>query len=226
MSTDCDRVRELAPELALRIADGEERAWALEHLADCPACRAHVERLSGVADELVHLAPAVEPPAGFDGRVAGAMAPAPAREPRRRYFAAPALAALVAAAAAALAVWVALDDDRELADSYRDTLAVANGEYFDAAAMAVPGGREVGYVYGYEGRASWVLVVLYDGVEDGTYEVELVTDDGRNVPFRELEIEDGNGSIGAVTPVDYHELAEVRVLDGMGREVADSELHE
>jgi hypothetical protein len=226
MSGDCERLRELAPELALGIADGEERAWALEHLGDCPACRAHVEHLSGVADELIHLAPAVEPPAGFDGRVVGGMAPAPSRSPRRRRWAVPALAALAAAAVAALAVWVALDDDRELADSYRDTLAVADGEYFDAASMAVPGGREVGYVYGYQGRASWVLVVLYDGVDDGSYEVELVTEDGRNVPFRELEIEEGNGSIGAVTPVDYHELAEVRVLDGMGREVADSELRE
>jgi Putative zinc-finger len=226
MSAECERVRELAPELALGIADGEERAWALEHLADCAACRAHVERLSGVADELVHLAPAVEPPPGFDGRVAGGMAPAPAREPRPRRWAIPALAALAAAAAAALAVWVALDDDRDLADSYRDTLAVANGEYFDAASMAVPGGEEVGYVYGYQGRASWVLVVLYDGVDDGKYEVELVTEEGRNLPFRELEIEGGNGSIGAVTPVAYHRLAEVRVLDGMGREVADSELRE
>ena len=35
MSADCERLRELAPELALGIADGEERAWALEHLADC-----------------------------------------------------------------------------------------------------------------------------------------------------------------------------------------------
>lgn len=226
MSADCERVRELAPEVALGIADGEERAWALEHLADCPACRAHVERLSVVADELIHLAPAIEPPPGFDGHVAGGMAPASAREPSRRRWAVPAMAALAAAAAAALAGWVVLDDDRELADSYRDTLAVANGEYFDAASMAVPGGEEVGYVYGYQGRASWVLVVLYDGVEDGSYEVELVTEDGRDLPFRELEIEDGNGSIGAVTPVDYHKLAEVRVLDGMGREVAESELHE
>jgi hypothetical protein len=156
----------------------------------------------------------------------GGLTSAPKRAPWRRRIAVPALAAVAAAAIGAFTVWAALDDDRELAESYRDTLAVANGEYFDAASVAVPGGREVGYVYGYQGRASWVLVVLYDGVEDGSYEVELVTEDGRNLPFRELEIEQGNGSIGAVTPVAYRKIAEVRVLDGMGREVADSELHE
>ena len=226
MSAECERLRQLAPELALGIADGEDRAWALEHLADCPACRAHVDRLSGVADELVHLAPPVEPPAGFDGRVAGGMA-APARPaPWRRRITVPALAAVAAAAVAALAVWVALDDDRELADSYRDTLAVANGEYFDAASLQIPGGEEVGYVYGYQGRASWVLVVLYDGVGSGRYDVELVTRDGRNLPLRELQVEDGEGSVGAVTPVDYRDLSEVRVLDGHGREVADSELRD
>ena len=68
---------------------------------------------------------------------------------------------------AALAVWVALDDDRDLADSYRDTLAVANGEYLEAAPLAAPGGGKAGYVYGYQGRASWVMAVVYDRVEDG-----------------------------------------------------------
>ena len=62
----------------------------------------------------------------------------------RRRIAAPALAAIAAAAVAAFAVWAALDDDRDLADSYRDTLAVANGEYFDAAPMQVPAGERSG----------------------------------------------------------------------------------
>ena len=101
----------------------------------------------------------------------------------RRRIVAPALAAIAAAAVAAFAVWTALDDDRDLADSYRDTLAVANGEYFDAATMQVPGGREVGYVYGYQGRASWVLVVIYDAVDTGRYDVELVARDGRHLPL-------------------------------------------
>jgi hypothetical protein len=226
MSGEHERFREFAPELALGIADGEDRAWALEHLADCPACRAHLERLSATADELALLAPPAEPPAGFEGRVVGGLAPGPRHVTWRQRLAIPALAAAAAAAVAALAVWVALDDDRDLADSYRDTLAVANGEYLDAAPLAAPGGDWVGYIYGYQGQASWVMAVVHDGVEAGRYRVELVTDEGGQMRLGGLSVVGGEGSVGAVTPVPYEEIAEVRLLDDRGREVADSKLHE
>ena len=148
----------------------------------------------------------------------------PASPGHARRFARPLAAALAAAALAAGVVWLALADDRELADSYRDTLAVASGEYFDASTLELPGGRKAGYVYGYQGRSSWVFAVVYDGVEPGEYMLELVTRGGERLPLRELVIEGDNGSAGAVTPVPYSRLAEVRLLDADGREVADSEL--
>jgi Putative zinc-finger len=224
----CERLHELAPELALGIADGEERAWALDHLAGCPDCRVRVERLAALADELLALGPVAEPPAGFEARVAEAIASSSrarrARPSGWRRLALPAVAALAAAACGAAAMWIALDDDRDLANSYRETLAVANGEYFDAAPLELPCEQRAGYVYGYQGRASWVLAVVYDGVPDGRYELELVTADGRKFPLRELEVADGRGSSGAVTPVDFSELAQVRLLDEGGREVAESDV--
>ncbi len=131
---------------------------------------------------------------------------------------------MAAAACAAGVVWAVLEDDRDLADSYRETLAVANGEYFDAAPMELPGGEKVGYVYGYQGRTSWVLAVVYDGVEPGRYRLQLVSTEGEKLPLRALEVADGRGSAGAALPIDYDELAEVRLLDSAGREVADSDL--
>jgi hypothetical protein len=223
---NCERLREIAAELALGITDGEERARALDHLATCPECRAHVERLSSVADELALLAPPADPPPGFEERVATAMRPAPGRSRRiGRLIAAPALAAVTAALIAAAAVWLALDDDRELAGAYREALAVADGEYFTAAPLERPGGATSGYVYGYQGRASWVLAVVFDGVDPGDYELQGVTNDGERLALRALSVgADGRGSAGGVTPVEYHELAEVRLLDRGGREVAESEL--
>jgi hypothetical protein len=226
MSGDCDRLREVAAELALGIADGEDRARALDHLDGCAECRAHLERLSSLADELLLLSPAAEPPAGFEGRVAAAMQSPPRRAALARRLAVPALAALAAAAVAGVAVWAALADDRDLADSYRETLAVADGEYLDAAPLEAPGGEKVGYVYGYQGRSSWVLALVYDGVPAGDYELELVTDGGEHRPLRKLTIAGDEGSAGGVTPVPYSEVAEVRLLDGDGREVADSRLWE
>ncbi len=225
-SVDCERLHEIAPELALGIADGEDRARALDHLADCNGCRAHLERLAAVADELLLLAPSAEPPPGFEERAA-ASASTPTRRPTfARRFAIPALAGGMAAVIAAVVVWAAGGDDRELADSYRETLAVANGKYFDAAALEAPGGAKVGYVYGYEGRASWVLAVVYDGVRDGEYRLGLVTDDGERKTLRWMEVSGGEGSEGAVTPMPYRDVAEVRLLSDSGHEVAEANLHD
>jgi len=54
----CEQTRDLAAELALGITDGEERAHALRHLAECAECRRAVEEYSAVTDELLMLAPA------------------------------------------------------------------------------------------------------------------------------------------------------------------------
>jgi len=228
MSSDprCERVRELAPELALGIADGEERAEALEHLARCPDCRRYLEELSVSADELLLLAPAHEPPPGFEDRVLAQIVPRRSRGWRRALV--PAAAAAVAAVAAAAAVWFATDSDRDIADRYGETLAVANGEYFDAAPLEAAGGRQIGTVFGYEGDPSWCMVVVGgdDGtpVRSGTYEMQLVTEDGRRVPWGSLEVSEGVGSAGHTMELDYHELAEVRLLDSDREEVAEAEL--
>jgi hypothetical protein len=218
---DCARMRAMAAEVALGIADGADRAWALDHLAGCTGCRGRVEELSALADELVMLAPSVEPPPDFEGRVAGAIEPP--RKRLRQRFAIPAVAA-VAAACAAAAMWFALADDRDLADDYRATLAVANGEHFDAKPVLLADGTKVGYVYGYQGRTSWVLAVMYDCPYDGTYELEGVTTDGSRIAISPIEIQDGRGSVGRATSVDYDSLAEIHVVDEAGHEVAASDL--
>ena len=41
-SAECGRFRELAPEIALGLVAGHERAEALAHLQDCPACSQHI----------------------------------------------------------------------------------------------------------------------------------------------------------------------------------------
>jgi anti-sigma-K factor RskA len=66
---DCARLRELAPELALGVLTGEERAEARKHLATCPDCREYVLELTSVGDSLLALVPGAEPPLGFEDRV-------------------------------------------------------------------------------------------------------------------------------------------------------------
>ena len=70
----CETVREIAPDVALGLLTGEERAEALAHLERCDRCRAEVASLAVVADEVLLAGPRVAPPAGFADRVVAAVA--------------------------------------------------------------------------------------------------------------------------------------------------------
>jgi Putative zinc-finger len=220
----CEDTRELAAELALGIADGADRARALRHLAECPECRRSVEELSGVVDQLLLLAPQHEPPAGFESRVVSRIAPPrPARGRRRRTFLIP---LATAAAAAALAVGVVLgatSDDRRLADQYRETLAAANGSYFEAARLHDADGRHVGLVYGYRGVASWIYVDLYRD-QSADYRAELVLTSGRRVPLPTFRLDRATGSAGRAIPVDLEGVARVELVGSRDGDVLTATL--
>ena len=86
----CEQVRALAPDLAIGIADGQERDAALRHAATCAECRLLVSELSSVADDLLLLAPSHEPPSGFAARTLARISPPAARRrptrPGTRHF--------------------------------------------------------------------------------------------------------------------------------------------
>jgi hypothetical protein len=65
----CADVQEVAPELALDLLTGPERAAALTHLAGCAACRSDVASLTDVGEAMLSIAPEVPPSAGFESRV-------------------------------------------------------------------------------------------------------------------------------------------------------------
>ncbi|HEX5619418.1 MAG TPA: hypothetical protein VFX51_13420 [Solirubrobacteraceae bacterium] len=209
----CEETRELAAELSLGIADGADRARALRHLAECPECRRSVEELSAVVDQLLLLAPQHEPPAGFESRVMSHMAPPrPARRRRRWRVALVPVAAATAAAALAVGVVLGMtSDDRRLADQYRETLAAANGSYFEATRLQDADGGRAGLVYGYRGDPSWIYVDVYtDGAAD--YRAELVLTSGRRVPLPTLRLDPTTGSAGQAIPVDLERVARVELV--------------
>jgi hypothetical protein len=207
----CEETRQLAAELALGIADGEERARALRHLAECADCRRKLGELSEVADELLVLSPETEPPAGFESRVLARLNPS--RRPRhwRRRFAVLAPAA-VAAALAATIVLAATADERRLADHYRATLATANGRDFEAARLHAPADVPAGVVYAYRGSPSWMFVAVYRPYRSGEYAVELALRSGRRVPLPGLRIDPRTGSAGQILPVDLHDVSTVLLV--------------
>jgi Putative zinc-finger len=209
--TDCDEVRELAPELALGIASGEERARALEHLAVCPACRAFVEEMSDVSDELLLLAPALEPPVGFESRMIDSY-----RARRKK----PRLAMVLAAAALLLfagagATYLALRHDVRFADHYRKVFAAAQGQYF-ASSPLYSGDRPLGQAFAYQGSPSWVFVVLDGANTAHNYRVKLVTRNGTEIPLGSFTRTVGTTSWGKALPVDLRSVWTVRVVPDRG----------
>jgi hypothetical protein len=75
MSTiNCDQFQDMAPDLALGLLAGDDRGAALTHLVACGRCRRQLEGLVQVADDLLLLAPAVEPEIGFESRVMARLA--------------------------------------------------------------------------------------------------------------------------------------------------------
>jgi hypothetical protein len=226
---NCEATRDLAAEIALGIADGRERAEALRHLSTCAECRHEVEQLSQVADELLMLAPVQEPPVGFESKVLGALGTQrPPRGRRARSLSpgwlsarwlaprlGPALAAVAVTAAALIAVY---NDDRQTADRYRETLAAADGRYFQAEPLADAAGARGGVAFGYEGSPSWVFLTVDRAHRDDISKGELVTKDGQTIRLPSFEL-DGKGSWGGAIPVNLYEVASIRLLGEGSREM-------
>ena len=224
MSDDgCQETREVLSELALGVADGAERARALEHVADCTDCRRELERQSAIADGLLTLAPEQEPPIGFELRVLQAIWP-PA--PRRRWALwRPLAVAATVVAAVAVTVGVmqaSFRDERRLADQYREALAQANGTYFGARPLADPAGRQGGVLWVYRGAPSWILVTVDSAYRDAVAEAELVDRGGRRIPLAEFRL--ANGAWGGAIPLDLAHVAAVHLTGDDGRSVLVAQL--
>jgi anti-sigma-K factor RskA len=219
----CEQVRDLAPELALGIAEGEERDAALRHLDGCGGCRQLVSELSSVGDQLLQLAPAHDPPAGFESRVLGALTEPPRhgrfRPPARRWrwVATAAAAVVLAAALGAGSVLLATAGDRRLAAGYQAVLSQGQGAYFLAAPLQGSQGR-VGTVFGYQGQPSWAMVTLQSPIRaEGRFQVLVVTRDGRYLSLGDAALGGAKGTWGGQLPVDLSEVHELRFVGSDGR---------
>jgi anti-sigma factor RsiW len=214
MDARCEEIRELAPELALGIVEGEERGRALEHLADCPDCRRRVEELAEVADQLLLLAPHREVPVGFESQVLRRVLPTPRPRRRRRRLRLVLAPAAAAVAAAAITLGIVSGDLRD-ASHYHQTLQEANGKEFEAYSLYGGGGSLAGTVFSYQGAPNWLLITVDPAHRADLRAAQLVMDDGRQVPLNWFHL-DLSGSSGGGLPVDPHRVSVLRLLPGAG----------
>jgi hypothetical protein len=216
----CRQCRELAPELALGVLSGVERAHALAHLDHCTTCRNAVSALALTGDRLIELLPGAEPPVGFEHRVLTAVGP-PSPLARRWRWWLPAAAVMIALALVG-GGWTL--GRASLGIGPLTTGAAARTILFAPLRSGLDGsgGEEIGQAYLYPDRPSWIYLSL-DADNDaitGTVRCELVRRDGSTVPIGTFTLAKGYGAWGAPITTDRDSLATARVIDSTGATVA------
>ena len=214
-ASTCVEVRELAPELALGIVGGPERAEALEHTSECGPCRALVGELAEAADALPLLAAEAEPPPGFEERVLGAL-----KAPRRRNRRLVAAAFAIAAAAAAIVSIVGV----RLVESVQDSNSVASAaSHVRSAQMTGATGVEVGNVFASNGKPSAVMVNVNYWVPSGEYRIEFRTG-STDKYLGDVTIRDGRGWWGGVANLPNAGTGSVVLVDTAGGVTCEARL--
>lgn len=215
---DCERVRALVSEVALGLASGDDRAMVLRHAAQCAECREVIRQTAAAGDELLLIAPSHEPPPGFEGAVLQRLEAEWNRGARpRRVLLTVAAALLIALIGAAGALWITAEE-RDVGAYYQALLERTDGDYLAASLLHDESGAEVGVLYAYQGKPSWMFVVMRDERSADLYEVVAVSEAGERVNLGSADFEE-RGWWGTELPVPVHDVRAFR-LEGAARSLS------
>jgi len=200
----CSQVQEAAPELALGVLGGAERAEVVHHVDHCARCRAVVAQFAEAADALPLLAPELEPPAGFEVRTVARLG-AGRRRSRRRVLVA---AAVAAAMAAILSISIVRIVESQSGGTSAKPVTVA---------MAATSGKvPVGWAYVTNGVSVAVAVDYGIGVPDGEYTVRVDPAAGPAHDLGTMTITRGRGSFTGKSPEPLTPGSTISMVDASG----------
>ena len=216
---DCDRVADLVPELALGLLDGAERAAVLGHVEGCSRCQADLAGLTEVGEHLLLLAPASEPPPGFESRVLAQLAPSPRRGRARwrpLWVAAAAVLVVLVTAGAVLALGRGDDGGDVRADTVLATVDMMDDEGEVVAAAAYHRGEAGEPAMLAVDMADWVAELQARGIPDDA-EWWLVVEDSSGEPHRYLLPITPTADIRLVHGPSASDAATATITTGDGR---------
>jgi hypothetical protein len=222
---DCAVFQDAAPELALGILTGPDRAAALKHMERCASCQAEVALLAAAADRLLDLVPARGAPDGFESRMAAAFrqsVPGQAARRHRGKAACRRLAGwrrrgyrLAAAAAAAGTLSFGL---YQLGAPPQDP-AYSGAEM---AALRTPAGARTGEVAVTGAPQPLLVMVINPGAAPGWYHCYLRTSGGQQVFAGAFHVGRDGGVWVSRPPVPPRDLAGARLAGPGGTEIASA----
>jgi hypothetical protein len=205
----CAQLREVAPELALGVLGGAERAEAIIHVNGCARCQALVNELTEVADALPLLAPEHEPPPGFEQRVLAA------GRVRRRRVTRRWVASVAAAAAAAAIVSITLV---RVIDAGSDVTSAPPPPKPVAARMVTDDGAwPAGWVY--VTKATSVAVAVSYEFQSGLYRIVATPRHGTATTMGAVTVQDGQGSWTGTSPVPIRSGTTIALVSADGKTV-------
>ena len=206
----CSDLREVAAELAVGSLSGDERAAAVSHLAGCQSCQQLMGELTGIADDLLLMAPEIEPPPGFESRVLTRLSESSRvvemgtrRRSRLRSLVAIAACVILGAIGGAVTAQVIADDDSP--QQLRTALALSSS------------GNTTCRVVVTTGEPASLLISL-DNSQGRTadYVAEAQPEQGAPIPLGRFAMSDGHGMLAKTLDIDGADVASIRVfsMDG------------
>jgi hypothetical protein len=228
----CAAVDDDLGELALGTLTGRERMAALAHLEDCARCSTEVDELSAAADQLLHLAPAVDPPVGFEAGVFGRLGLQTTKRRRWRpsfpslFTSRPKIAGAIAACALAVAFGVGalVGHGTGGGDEYKG-VALAGGPHSPITVADLhSSGHTVGRVMVYAGNPTWLFMFMNGSDLQGALRCQVVMDQGPTVTLGRFWLADGKGAWAVSVPQPAGRLTEARVVNDKGQVVAEADL--
>ena len=201
--------------LALGILSGRSRSDVLDHVESCLRCRTDLEHLSLVVETVQQLTPAVQPPLGFESRLADRLRGEATPQPRSRRLAVLSAAAALVIVAFGVGMLVARGAGSELDRS---------AAYAPVTANLTSDGRVVGAVLVSPGSPAWMLVTIQGGRWQGQVTCEVTLSGGQVATVGTFTMSGDYPSWAAALPLTGGAVRSARLIDSNGEIVASAQL--
>lgn len=215
--TQCEVIADELMELALGTLSGRRRSDVLDHVGQCQLCSAELDQLSTVVEALQQLAPRVQPPLGFEARVAGRLHPKAASRPWRSRR----VGALIAAAAV---VMLAIGLGAVVAHVVGNGTGESAGRDLESAKFTSDG-KVIGELYVSAGSPAWMLVTMRAGGWQGTVTCKVTLSGGQVETIGVFE-HSGDSTWAAPLPSTAVQVRSAQLVAPDGTVLASAQLEE
>jgi hypothetical protein len=220
---DHEQFVEELPDLAAGVLGGRERVALLSHVNSCLSCTDELDQLMAAADSLVHLAPEIDPPIGFESRVmqriqVRGLNP---RRQDRRHSRALAVAAVAAVAIVAFGIgWATHPIGRPPVGN----AIIGPGAYSNLAeSPLVSGGRSLGTVTVYADEEGWLLMTVESSTWSGPVQCRVIANNGETRTVGSFHLVSGRGAWLAPLPTGVDQIRTAELVGTGGRVLATAQ---